>query len=93
MGDILGWTDYFMDNHSYPPALFADTQNYDGTRATPDRREHDRVRDKWLANGGSAKVTAMIRTWPAEAGSGTVFLQLRQFQGRMGKACGIFSTR
>lgn len=85
-GDVLGWADYFMDNGSYEPAQIALTMNYDGTRARPDRAEHDRVRDTWLGRGGRAKVTQMIRAWPAEAGTGTVFLQLRDpgYQDRVG---------
>jgi hypothetical protein len=85
-GDVLGWADYFMDNGSYEPAQIAQTMHYDGTRARPDRAEHDRVRDLWLRRGGRSKVTQMIRAWPAEAGSGTVFLQLRDpgYQDRVG---------
>ena len=85
-GDILGWADYFLDNGSYEPAQIAQTFNYDSTRARPDRAEHDRVRDRWLGRGGRAKVRQMIRSWPAEAGSGTVFLQLRDpaYQDRVG---------
>ncbi len=85
-GDILGWADYFMDNGSYEPAQIAQTFHYDNSRARPDRAEHDRVRDLWLSHGGQAKVTGMIRAWPAEAGSGTVFLQLRDpaYQDRVG---------
>lgn len=85
-GDILGWTDYFMDNGSYEPAQVAQAHHYDGTRARPDKAEHDRVRDVWLGRGGRAKATQMIRSWPAEAGSGTVFLQLRDpaYQNKVG---------
>ncbi len=85
-GDILGWTEYFMDNGSYPPAGVGKSHNFDNTRAKPDRAEHDRVRDVWLASGGRAKASQMIRSWPAEAGSGTVYLQLRDpaYQDRVG---------
>jgi peptidoglycan hydrolase-like protein with peptidoglycan-binding domain len=85
-GDILGWTDYFMDNGSYPPAAVGSTHHYDNTRARPDRAEHDRVRAVWLNGGGRDKVRQMIRAWPAEASTGTVFLQLRDpmYQTRVG---------
>jgi peptidoglycan hydrolase-like protein with peptidoglycan-binding domain len=84
--DILAWADYFMDNGSYEPAQVAQTHHYDGTRATPDKREHDRVRNLWLARGGRSKVDQMVRSWPAEASTGTVFLQLRDpaYQDRTG---------
>ena len=83
-GDILGWTEYFMDNGSYPPAGVGLAHHYDNSRARPDRAEHDRVRDVWLNGGGRAKVRQMIRSWPAEAGSGTVYLQLRHYHDRKG---------
>ncbi len=84
--DILGWTDYFMDNGSYRPAQVAATHHYNGTRTSPDKHEHDRVRDVWLSSGGRAKVDRMVRAWPAEASTGTVFLQLRDpaYQTRVG---------
>lgn len=83
-GDILGWTEYFMDNGSYPPAGVSLAHHYDNSRARPDRAEHDRVRDVWLNGGGRAKARQMIRSWPAEAGSGTVFIQLRHYHDRLG---------
>jgi hypothetical protein len=85
-GDILGWSDYFMDNGTYPPAAVGAAHHYDNTRARPDRAEHDRVRAVWLDNGGRDKVRQMIRAWPAEASTGTVFLQLRDpmYQTRVG---------
>lgn len=90
-GDILAWTAYFMDNGSYPPAGVNLGHHFDNAR-TGDRREHDRVRDIWLnRHGGNAKVTRMIRSWPAEAGTGTVFVQLRQYHDRMGM-WGLFGT-
>ena len=84
-GTILGWTAYFMDNGSYEPGQAQAAAHFDISRAT-DRGEHDRVRDLWLNGGGRAKATAMIRAWPAEAGSGTVFLQLgdTSYQDRVG---------
>jgi hypothetical protein len=85
--DALGWTEYFMDNGSYDPAQIARSLHYDGTRATPDRAEHDRVRDLWLTtHDGLNTAKAMARTWPAEASTGTVFLQLRDpaYQDRVG---------
>jgi hypothetical protein len=92
-GTILGWTAYFMDNGSYAPGQAQAAHNFDISRAVPDRAEHDRVRDLWLDHGGRAKVTAMIRAWPAEAGTGTVFLQLRDpsYQDRVGM-WGLFGT-
>jgi peptidoglycan hydrolase-like protein with peptidoglycan-binding domain len=83
-GDILGWMEYFMDNGSYAPAAVGLAHHYDNSRARPDRAEHDRVRDLWLNRGGRAKARKMIRSWPAEAGTGTVFIQLRQFHDREG---------
>ncbi len=85
-GDILGWMDYFMDNGSYAPAAVGTAHHYDGTRARPDHAEHDRVRDVWLSRGGRAKVRRMVQAWPAEASTGTVFLQLRDpaYQSRVG---------
>ena len=84
--DILGWTNYFMDNGSYQPAQVASSHHYNGTRTSPDKHEHDRVRDVWLSSGGRAKVDRMVRAWPAEASTGTVFLQLRDpaYQTRVG---------
>jgi hypothetical protein len=93
-GTILGWCEYFMDNGSYSPGQFQASQHYDNSRATPDRAEHDRVRDLWLHHhGGRAKTTALIRSWPAEAGTGTVFVQLRDpsYQDRVG-LWGLFGT-
>jgi len=92
-GTILGWTAYFMDNGTYAPGQAQAAHNFDISRAVPDRAEHDRVRDLWLNHGGRAKVTAMIRAWPAEAGTGTVFLQLRDpsYQDRVGM-WGLFGT-
>lgn len=92
-GTILGWTAYFMDNGSYEPGQAQAAHNFDISRAVPDRAEHDRVRDLWLNSGGRAKATAMIRAWPAEAGTGTVFLQLRDtgYQDRVGM-WGLFGT-
>jgi len=92
-GTILGWTAYFMDNGSYAPGQAQAAHNFDISRAVPDRAEHDRVRDLWLNGGGRAKATAMIRAWPAEAGTGTVFLQLRDpsYQDRVGM-WGLFGT-
>jgi peptidoglycan hydrolase-like protein with peptidoglycan-binding domain len=92
-GTILGWTAYFMDNGSYEPGQAQASHHFDISRATPDRAEHDRVRDLWLDNGGRAKATQMIRAWPAEAGTGTVFLQLRDpaYQDRVGM-WGLFGT-
>lgn len=86
-GDILGWTDYFMDNGSYEPAQIAAVHHFDSTRDAPDRAEHDRVRDLWLTgHDGRRKARAMARAWPAEASTGTVFLQLRDsgYQDRVG---------
>ncbi len=86
-GDVLGWTEYFMDNGSYAPGQIAATLHFDSTRADPDRLEHDRVRDLWLTtHDGTAKATQMARNWPAEASTGTVFLQLRDpaYQSRVG---------
>jgi peptidoglycan hydrolase-like protein with peptidoglycan-binding domain len=82
---ILGWTEYFMDNGTYAPGQTQVAHHYDISRPG-DRAEHDRVRDLWLNGGGRAKATSMIRAWPAEAGTGTVFLQLRDpaYQDRVG---------
>jgi peptidoglycan hydrolase-like protein with peptidoglycan-binding domain len=92
-GTILGWTAYFMDNGSYAPGQAQAAHNFDISRPLPDRAEHDRVRDLWLNTGGRAKATQMIRAWPAEAGTGTVFLQLRDpaYQDRVGM-WGLFGT-
>ncbi len=93
-GTILGWTAYFMDNGTYQPGQIQAAHHFDNSRATPDRAEHDRVRDLWLNNhGGRAKVTQLIRSWPAEAGTGTVFVQLRDpgYQDRVGM-WGLFAT-
>ena len=92
-GTILGWTAYFMDNGSYAPGQAQVAHNFDISRAAPDRAEHDRVRDLWLNSGGRAKATQMIRAWPAEAGTGTVFLQLKDpsYQDRVGM-WGLFGT-
>ena len=90
---ILGWTAYFMDNGSYEPGQRQAAHHFDISRASPDRAEHDRVRDLWLNGGGRAKATQMIQAWPAEAGTGTVFLQLRDtgYQDRVGM-WGLFGT-
>jgi peptidoglycan hydrolase-like protein with peptidoglycan-binding domain len=90
---ILGWTAYFMDNGSYEPGQRQAAHHFDISRARPDRAEHDRVRDLWLNGGGRAKATQMIQAWPAEAGTGTVFLQLRDtgYQDRVGM-WGLFGT-
>ena len=93
-GDVLGWTEYFMDNGSYEPAQIAASKHYDSTRATPDRAEHDRVRDLWVTtHDGRNKAKQMARAWPAEASTGTVFLQLRDpsYQDRVGM-WGLFGT-
>jgi peptidoglycan hydrolase-like protein with peptidoglycan-binding domain len=91
-GTILGWTAYFMDNGSYAPGQAQAAHHFDISRPG-DRAEHDRVRDLWLNHGGRAKATAMIRAWPAEAGTGTVFVQLRDpgYQNRVGM-WGLFGT-
>jgi hypothetical protein len=69
-GTVLGWTAYFMDNGSYAPGQAQAAHHFDISRATPDRAEHDRVRDLSLNNhGGRNKATQMIRAWPAEAGA------------------------
>ena len=86
-GDILGWTDYFMDNGSYAPAQIAAGLHYDGTRLDPDHKAHDRVRALWLSkHDGKRKASEMARAWPAEASTGTVFLQLRDagYQNKVG---------
>ena len=91
---ILGWMGYFMDNGSYAPGQAQAAHHFDISRATPDRAEHDRVRDLWLTtHDGRNKATQMIRAWPAEAGTGTVFVQLRDpsYQSRVGM-WGLFGT-
>lgn len=74
-----GWLDYFMSLRS-PNCRSApcgqsilDSHNYVGSR---DRAEFDRVRDQYMST--SAHVTDIddtIHGWPAEAGTGTVFIQ------------------
>jgi peptidoglycan hydrolase-like protein with peptidoglycan-binding domain len=83
--EIRKWTDYLMDSPSYSGAMVNEFHHYDSSRPA-DRTEHDRVRDAWLAAGGRQRVIEMVRSWPAEAGSGTVYLELRNenYQGRLG---------
>jgi peptidoglycan hydrolase-like protein with peptidoglycan-binding domain len=83
--EIRQWTDYLMDSPSYPGAGVNQFHYYDSSRPA-DRTEHDRVRDAWLGSGGRQRVIDMVRSWPAEAGSGTVYLELRNenYQGREG---------
>lgn len=91
---MLGWTEYFMDNGSYAAGQVQAAHHFDISRARPDRAERARVRDLWLnGHGGRAKVTQMIRSWPAEAGTGTVFVQLRDpgYQDLVGM-WGLFAT-
>ena len=76
-----------MDNGSYAPAQIAAGLHYDGTRLDPDHKAHDRVRALWLSkHDGKRKASEMARAWPAEASTGTVFLQLRDagYQNKVG---------
>jgi peptidoglycan hydrolase-like protein with peptidoglycan-binding domain len=84
--DMLGWMDVFMNMKGRPPGNVAETHNYDHRRAE-DRKESDRVRDLWLnTHNGRQRLTEIIRGWPAEAATGTVFLQLRDkaYQDQVG---------
>jgi hypothetical protein len=78
-GDRHGWLEYFMSLR--PPNCKAvpcgqtilDAHHYLGSR---DLAEFERVRDKYLSD--PANVTDLddtIHSWPAEAGTGTVFIQ------------------
>lgn len=78
-GARRGWMDYFMTlrspNCRVPPCgqKILDDHKYLGSR---DRAERDRVRDLYLSD--PARLTDLddtIHGWPAEAGTGTVFIQ------------------
>lgn len=90
--DAAGWVDYFMAERSYTPSQILDQHNVDTTRARPDRAEYNRVRDLYVRDTARfQKVRNVIHGWPAEAGSGTVFVQPRAYQDRTGM-WGLFKT-
>ncbi|MGH9134959.1 MAG: peptidoglycan-binding domain-containing protein [Ilumatobacteraceae bacterium] len=68
------------------PGEVSQTHEVD-TRRPGDRAEVDRVSDKYLRSGRLSTVVRMIQAYPAEASSGTVFVQLGDpsFQGRQGR--------
>jgi hypothetical protein len=85
--NVNGWIQYFMTTKGLGPAEVGVTHHYDERRADPDRAERDRVRDLWkTTRGGQDKTIRMARAWPAEASTGTVYLQLRErrYQDRVG---------
>ena len=86
-GDILGWTDYFMDNGSYAPAQIAAGLHYDGTRLDS-RPQGPRPRPRPVAEQARRQAQGERdgARWPAEASTGTVFLQLRDagYQNKVG---------
>ena len=57
------------------------------TRRPGDRAEVNRVADKYLQTGRLSTVVQVIQAYPAEASSGTIFVQLGDpdFQGRQGR--------
>jgi hypothetical protein len=57
------------------------------TRRPGDRAEVNRVADKYLQTGRLNTVVRMIQAYPAEASSGTIFVQLGDpsFEGRQGR--------
>lgn len=80
-----GWVDYFMAETSYAPSQELADHNVDTSRERPDRAEYNRVRDLYVRNDTRFhNVRNVIRGWPAEAGSGTVFVQPREYQDRSG---------
>lgn len=84
--DAAGWVDYFMSEPSYEPSQVLTDHNVDTSRARPDRAEYARVRDLYVRNDTRFRnVRNVIRGWPAEAGTGTVFIQPREYQGLVGR--------
>ena len=69
-----------------PLARCRETHEVD-TRRPVDRAEVDRVADKYLQAGRLNTVVLMIQAYPAEASSGTIFVQLGDpsFVGRQGR--------
>jgi LysM repeat protein len=64
--DLEGWMDYFMTLADYGIQAINDAHH-------PTPAEAVRVRDLFI-NANTAMVTNAIHSWPAEAGTGTVFL-------------------
>ncbi|WP_288090036.1 peptidoglycan-binding protein [Roseiflexus sp.] len=80
------WVDYFMSEPSYEPSQVLTDHNVDTSRDRPDRAEYTRVRDLYVSNDTRFhNVRNVIRGWPAEAGTGTVFVQPREYQGLVGR--------
>ena len=80
------WVDYFMSEPSYEPSQVLTDHHVDTSRDRPDRAEYTRVRDLYVSNDTRFRnVRNVIRGWPAEAGSGTVFIQPREYQGGIGR--------
>ncbi|WP_085979106.1 peptidoglycan-binding domain-containing protein [Roseiflexus castenholzii] len=81
-----GWVDYFMSEPSYEPSQVLTDHNVDTSRDRPDRAEYTRVRDLYVSNDTRFhNVRNVIRGCPAEAGTGTVFVQPREYQGLVGR--------
>lgn len=84
--DAAGWVESFMLDTSIAPNQVLINHHVDISRARPDRAEYARVRDLYVRNDTRFRnVRNVIRGWPAEAGTGTVFIQPREYQGLVGR--------
>lgn len=78
-----GWALYFLRDPSYPTnaPLVNHQVHEDGVR--PDAAEVNRIALAWVQSSAQRLrwITRTIRSWPAEAGSGTVFVNSRMPTG------------
>ncbi len=74
-GDRLGWVNYFMTTKGYGgQEVMKKFECHPDLRPAPDGTEHARVMDDFIKKN-TALVDDAIHSWPAEAGTGTVFIQ------------------
>ena len=73
--DRAGWMQYFMTTKGYGGQEVMDKlECHPDMRPAPDGVEFNRVLD-WYIKNRTAIVDDAIHSWPAEAGTGTVFIQ------------------
>lgn len=74
-GDRSGWVNYFMTTKGYGGQEVMDKYEcHPDLRPAPDRVEYTRVLDRFIKDN-TGLVDDAIHSWPAEAGTGTVFIQ------------------
>ncbi|HET9647322.1 MAG TPA: hypothetical protein VFP34_03720 [Microlunatus sp.] len=74
-GDRSGWVNYFMTTKGYGgQEVMTKFECHPDLRPAPDGTEFVRVMDLFI-NNNQALVDDAIHSWPAEAGTGTVFIQ------------------